>query len=254
FITDEDITLFNDQDDAEMFDVNDLHGEEVFVEKEVADKEVNDAGKVNVASIAITVSATATITSDEITLAQALKSQDKRKAIMIEEPVKPKKKDQVRLDEEVALKLQAEFDEEEQILARESAQKEQEVNHAKVAEEKRNKPPTQAQQRKIMCTYLKNMEGKKLKDLKNKSFDSIQKMFDRAFNRVNTFMDFKIELVEGSSKKVGEELTQESSKKQKVDDNKETAELKELIKNILDEEEVAIYAIPLAVKSLKIID
>nr|GFD10263.1 hypothetical protein [Tanacetum cinerariifolium] len=39
---DEDITLVNDQDDAEMFDVNDLHGEEVFVEKEVADKEVND--------------------------------------------------------------------------------------------------------------------------------------------------------------------------------------------------------------------
>nr|GEU73844.1 hypothetical protein [Tanacetum cinerariifolium] len=39
---DEDITLVNDQDDAEMFDVNDLHGEEVFVKKEVVDKEVND--------------------------------------------------------------------------------------------------------------------------------------------------------------------------------------------------------------------
>ncbi|GKE40076.1 hypothetical protein Tco_1463481 [Tanacetum coccineum] len=47
-----------------------------------------------------------------------------------------------------------------------------------------------------MCTYLKNMEGKKLKDLKNKSFDSIQKMFDRAFKRVNTFVDFKSDLVE----------------------------------------------------------
>nr|GFA42632.1 hypothetical protein [Tanacetum cinerariifolium] len=39
---DEDITLVNDQDDAEMFDVNDLHGEEVFVDQEVDDKEVND--------------------------------------------------------------------------------------------------------------------------------------------------------------------------------------------------------------------
>nr|GEY26357.1 hypothetical protein [Tanacetum cinerariifolium] len=29
-------------DDAKMFDVNELHGEEVFVEKEVANKEVND--------------------------------------------------------------------------------------------------------------------------------------------------------------------------------------------------------------------
>ncbi|GJZ60740.1 retrovirus-related pol polyprotein from transposon TNT 1-94 [Tanacetum coccineum] len=34
-----------------------------------------------------------------------------------------------------------------------------------------------------MCTYLKNMEGYKLKDLKNKEFDSIQEMFGRAFKR-----------------------------------------------------------------------
>ncbi|GJW00256.1 hypothetical protein Tco_1555507 [Tanacetum coccineum] len=62
---------------------------------------------------------------------------------------------------------------------------------AKRVEEKRNKPPTKAQQRQIMCTYLKNMEGYKLKDLKNKQFDSIQEMFDRAFKRVNTFEDFR---------------------------------------------------------------
>ncbi|GJU45201.1 hypothetical protein Tco_1202467 [Tanacetum coccineum] len=192
------------------------------------------------------------------------------------EPEKPmKKKELIRLDEEIASKLQAEFDEEVR-LAREKAEKEQEANvalteewddiqakieadhelaqrlqaqeqeelsdaekatlfvqllekrrkhfAAKRAEEKRNKPPTQAQQRKIMCTYLKNMEGKKPKDLKNKSFDSIQKMFDRAFKR------------------------------QKVDDDKETAELKSLMEVIPDEEEVALDAIPLAVKSPSIVD
>ncbi|GJX91954.1 hypothetical protein Tco_0345280 [Tanacetum coccineum] len=85
----------------------------------------------------------------------------------------------------------------------------------KRAEEKRNKPPTQAQQRKIMCTYLKNMEGKKPKDLKNKSFNSIQKMFDRAFKRVNTFVDFRTNLVEGSSKKARDELEQEIHKEGK---------------------------------------
>ncbi|GKB32131.1 hypothetical protein Tco_0871532 [Tanacetum coccineum] len=73
---------------------------------------------------------------------------------------------------------------------------------AKRAEEKRNKPPTKAQQRKIMCTYLKNMEGYKLKDLKFKEFDSIQEMFDRAFKRVNTFEDFRPELVEGKEKRM----------------------------------------------------
>ncbi|GJX37290.1 hypothetical protein Tco_0250593, partial [Tanacetum coccineum] len=70
-----------------------------------------------------------------------------------------------------------------------------------------------------MCTYLKNMEGYKLKDLKLKEFGSIQEMFDRAFKR------------------------------QKVEDDKETAELKQLMKIIPEEEEVAIDAIPLAVKS-----
>nr|GEX49403.1 uncharacterized mitochondrial protein AtMg00810-like [Tanacetum cinerariifolium] len=244
---DEDITLVNDQDDEQMFYVNDLQGEEVFVQEDVADKEVIAAGEVNVASIATTDSAAATMTIDKVTLAQALmeikSTKPKAKWIVLQEPkpVKPKKKDQVRLDEEVALKLQAEFDEEEQRLARESAQKEEKVNialieewndiqakidkrrkffAAKATEEKRNKPPTEAQQRKIMCTYLKNMEGKKLKDLKNKSFDSIQKMFDKAFKRVNTFKPIRSELVEGSSKRAGEEIEQESSKKPKIDDDK----------------------------------
>nr|GEV35538.1 hypothetical protein [Tanacetum cinerariifolium] len=147
---------------------------------------------------------------------------------MIEEHVKPKKKDQIKLDEEAAKRLQAEFDDEE-ILAREKAQKEQEANIAlietwddiqakidadhqtkhfaiKRAEEKRNKPPTQAQKKKIMCTYLKNMEGYKLKDLKLKEFDIIQEMFDKAFKRVNTFEDIITELVKGKEKRAGEEL------------------------------------------------
>ncbi|GJU34033.1 hypothetical protein Tco_1182387 [Tanacetum coccineum] len=72
-----------------------------------------------------------------------------------------------------------------------------------------------------MCTYLKNMEGYKLKDLKLKEFDSIEEMFDRAFKRVNTFEDFRTELVDGKEKRAGEELVQESTKKQKVDDDKE---------------------------------
>ncbi|GJY49357.1 hypothetical protein Tco_0439313 [Tanacetum coccineum] len=105
-----------------------------------------------------------------------------------------------------------------------------------------------------MCTYLKNIEGKKPKDLKNKSFDSIQKMFDRAFKRVNTFVDFRTNLVEGSSKRAGEELEQESTKKQKVDVDKDIAELQSLMEVIPDEEEVAIDVVPLATKPPTIVD
>ncbi|GKD76793.1 hypothetical protein Tco_1339414 [Tanacetum coccineum] len=105
-----------------------------------------------------------------------------------------------------------------------------------------------------MCTYLKNMEGKKPKDLKNKSFDYMYKMFDKAFKRVNTFVDFRTNLVEGSSKRAGTELEQESIKKQKVDEDKETTKLQSLIKVILDEEEVAINVVPLATKPPTIVD
>ncbi|GJT21995.1 putative ribonuclease H-like domain-containing protein [Tanacetum coccineum] len=322
--------------------IKDVNNEVIVVEEVVevitdvaqvsaADNVVSTAGDATTVSAATTTTVTIT-TVDDITLAQALmeikstkpkekgvviqelgestttissqQSQDKGKGILIE-PVKPmKKKYLIRLDEEAALKLQAEFDEEER-LAREKAKKEKEANialietwddiqakidvdhqlakrlqaqeqeelsieekatlfqqllekrrkhfAAKRAEEKRNKPPTKAQQRKIMCTYLKNMEGYKLKDLKLKEFDSIQEMFDRAFKRVNTFEDFRTELVEGKEKRAGTELIQENAKKQKVEDDKETAELKQLMKIIPDEEEVAIDAIPLAVKSPSIV-
>ncbi|GJZ03352.1 hypothetical protein Tco_0536627 [Tanacetum coccineum] len=59
--------------------------------------------------------------------------------------------------------------------------------------------------------------------------------------------------MEGKETRAGTELIQEITKKQKVEDDKETAELKQLMEIIPDEEEVAIDAIPLAVKSPSIV-
>nr|GEU93616.1 hypothetical protein [Tanacetum cinerariifolium] len=64
----------------------------------------------------------------------------------------------------------------------------------------------------------------------------------------------KAEAMNESSKRAGTQLEQESSKKQKIDDDKETTELKQLVKIILDEEGIAIDAIPLSVKPLSIVD
>nr|GEX37237.1 hypothetical protein [Tanacetum cinerariifolium] len=77
-------------------------------------EEVVDAAQVSTAAI------TVTITTKEITLAQALEAL---------KTSKPKKKDQIRLDEEAAIKLQVVFDEEERT-ARDKAKKEQEANIA----------------------------------------------------------------------------------------------------------------------------
>ncbi|GKE97220.1 hypothetical protein Tco_1582075, partial [Tanacetum coccineum] len=60
------------------------------------------------------------------------------------------------------------------------------------------------------------------------------------------------EVMEGSSKRAGDELEQESIKKQKVDEDKETAELQSLIKVIPNEEEVAIDVV--ATKPPSIVD
>nr|GEV30534.1 retrotransposon protein, putative, unclassified [Tanacetum cinerariifolium] len=206
---DKNITLVNDQDDTKMFNVNYLQGDEVFVDKEVNDKEVSAVtSKPKVKGIVLQYPGESTTTTKVI----YLKSHDKGKAKIIKEPVKPKKIDRVRLDEEAALKLQAEFDEE-QRLAREKFQKELEANIA------------------MFETWMM---------VKQKLMLIIKWLKDY----------FRIELVEGNSKRAGEELTQESVKKQKVDDDKEATDLKQLMKIILDKERIAINAIPLAVKSL----
>nr|GEW37098.1 hypothetical protein [Tanacetum cinerariifolium] len=248
---DEEITLVNVQDDAdkEMFDANVLDRKEVFLQNKkflkiaagdivsTASILVSTASVVTILSAATTTTATIT-TIDDITLAQALEeiksTKPKEKGINIQELGKstPTKSSQ---QSHVKEKRRKQF-------------------AAKRAEEKRNKPPTKAQHRKIMCTYLKNMKGYKLKDLKLKEFDSIKEMFDRAFKRVNTFEDFRTELEKGKEKRARTELIQEIIKKKKVENDKETTKLKQFMEIIPDEEEVAIDAIPLSVKSPKIVD
>nr|GEZ64279.1 hypothetical protein [Tanacetum cinerariifolium] len=57
-----------------------------------------------------------------------------------------------------------------------------------------------------------------------------------------------------AAKRAKEKLEHEITKKQNVDDDNEKAELKQFTETILDKEEVAIDAIPLAVKSSRIVD
>ncbi|GJR20194.1 hypothetical protein Tco_0968721 [Tanacetum coccineum] len=128
---------------------------------------------------------------------------------------------QAKIDADYQLAERLQEEEQEELYVEEKAKLfqqliEQRRKHfaAKSAEEKRNKPPTQAQQRK---SY---------------------KMLDKAYNRVNTFVDFRTDLVEGSLKRAGEELIQEGSKKQKVDDDKETTKLKQCMEIIPNEEEI----------------
>ncbi|GJX33596.1 putative ribonuclease H-like domain-containing protein [Tanacetum coccineum] len=124
---DEDITLENVHD-ADLFGVNNLDGDEVVVESKVTDK----AGeKRNIVEEAVTVTDVITIlvTAAIINNVKGQDSKDKGKEKMIELEMPLKKKDQIKFDEEEALRLQAKFDEEDR-LAREKAQQVEEANIA----------------------------------------------------------------------------------------------------------------------------
>ncbi|GKF28164.1 hypothetical protein Tco_0094506, partial [Tanacetum coccineum] len=135
---DEDITLVNDQDDADMFNVNTLAVSAAIITdveitlaqalaelksaKPKADKVVIQEPKLDT-----------TITTPTTIIPVPKPPQDKSKGIMIKEPVveqvKPiKRLEQMRLDKELAFKLQAE--EEEERIAREKAQQIEEANIA----------------------------------------------------------------------------------------------------------------------------
>ncbi|GJR42290.1 putative reverse transcriptase domain-containing protein [Tanacetum coccineum] len=184
-------------------------------------------------------------------------TKDKGKGIIQEpeKPVKVKGKDQIEYDAGVAQRLQAEIDadvqsverlqakEREQMFVEEQARLLMELIATrkkffatKRAEEQRNKPPTKAEQRKKMCTYMKHMAGYKDKKFKGKSFDAIKQMFDKSYKHVNDFVPMDSESsgkkAESnrkkavSKKRAGEKLSEESVKKQKVEEDDEKAELK----------------------------
>ncbi|GJZ84977.1 hypothetical protein Tco_0650316 [Tanacetum coccineum] len=236
-------------------------------------------------------------------------SKDKEKGIMIEPEVPLKSKYQIALDEQIARDIQAKLDAElieEKKLARKQEEKanialiekeltdeekgklfmelmEKRRKHfaALRAQEKRNRPPTKAQKRTQMSTYLKHMGGYTYKQLKGKSFDEIQKLFEKEMKRVNTFVAIGSEVHESKEKKVegseetakssrkkmlgrkraGKEQQQESSKKQRIEEDKESDEVEEVEEDelkkhlvIKKDEDIAIDAIPLATKLPVIID
>nr|GEW53625.1 hypothetical protein [Tanacetum cinerariifolium] len=213
-------------------------------------------------------------------------AKDKGKRIMVE-PKKPlKKKYQIAFNEEVARNLEAQMKaemEEEERIAKEKdkanivmqkkqaclwklLEKRRKFLARKREIEKRNRPPTKAQQRNLMCTYLKNMDGWKPKSLKKKSFDEIQKLFDSVMKMINTFVDkntkiveerskkTQAEVTEGSSKRARDELEQESAKRQKLEKEDDSIELKRCLEILPENDDDVTKATPLSSKSPTIVD
>nr|GEV91925.1 hypothetical protein [Tanacetum cinerariifolium] len=160
------------------------------------------------------------------------KVQDKEKGIMVKEPLKMKKKDQISFDEQEARRLQPEFDEQDR-LAEEKAQQIEDENLAW------DNVQAMIDADYELAARLQEEEQRELTvEEKSRLF-----AFDKTMSWINLFIPIDSEVVkdkamltqESSSKRAGDELDQERSKKQKVEDDKESEELKRCLEIILDD-------------------
>ncbi|GJR33008.1 hypothetical protein Tco_1109240 [Tanacetum coccineum] len=167
------------------------------------------------------------------------------------EPEKPlKKKDQIALNEELALRLHAEEQaelEKERVAQEEATRaaiikeldsiqamiKTYEKLVARLQAEEQEQFSIKEKSRMFMEMIAErkiffNMGEYKHNQLKGRSYEEIQMLFDKAYKEVNSFVPMDSEAVkssetrtEGSSKRAGDELKSDKSKKQKIDEHVE---------------------------------
>ncbi|GKA84793.1 hypothetical protein Tco_0806447 [Tanacetum coccineum] len=121
---------------------------------------------------------------------------------------------------------------------------------AQRAEQIRNKPPTRAQLKNKMVTYLKHMGNYTHTQLKSKSFEEIQKLYEKEQKWINDFVSLYSEMVKDSGKEDGDSQKQtesskkrpraehdkESVKKQKLKDEAEREELRTCLDIVLGDD------------------
>nr|GEX66727.1 hypothetical protein [Tanacetum cinerariifolium] len=112
------------------------------------------------------------------------KSKDKGKGIMVEEPKPLKKQAQIEQDKAYARELEAELNKNidwDEVIDH-VQRKEKEDNAVKRYQALKRKPQTEAQARKNMMIYLRNIAGFKMDYFKGMTYDDIRLIFKKKFN------------------------------------------------------------------------
>nr|GEV33042.1 copia protein [Tanacetum cinerariifolium] len=150
------------------------------------------------------------------------KSKDKGKGILVEESKPIKKQAHIEQDEAFARELE-------------------------------RKPQTEAQARKNMMIYLRNMVGFKMDYFKGMTFNDIRLIFEKKFNSSVAFLEKTREQMEEEDskalKRTSESQVEKAAKKQKLDE--EVEELKkhlQIVPNNDDDDDVYTKATPFARK------
>nr|GEX03642.1 hypothetical protein [Tanacetum cinerariifolium] len=181
------------------------------------------------------------------------KSKDKGKGIMVEAPKPLKKKQQVKMDEEYARKFHVELNKDIDWDAainhvKQKAKEDPTVQRYQVM---KRKPQTEAQARKNMIMYLKNVAGFRLDYFRGMSYDDIRPIFEVKFNsNMDFLLKTKEQMEEEESRalhSINETPTQKAAKWRKL--NKEVKDLKRNLEIMPDkDDDVYTEATPLARK------
>nr|GEY13301.1 reverse transcriptase domain-containing protein [Tanacetum cinerariifolium] len=168
---------------------------------------------------------------------------------------KSKKQAQIEQDEAYARELEAElnlninWNE----VIEQAKRKEKQDNVVMRYQALKRKPQTEAQARKNMMVYLKNMAGFKMNFFKGMTYNEIRPIFEKHFNSIFVFLEKGEKDLEEEASKVikrkSETSEEKVAKKQKLDE--EVKELKihlQIVSN--DEDDVYTEATPLALKVL----
>nr|GEV20275.1 hypothetical protein [Tanacetum cinerariifolium] len=158
------------------------------------------------------------------------KSKDKGKGIMVEEPKPLKKKQQVEMDEEYARKVHVELnkDIDWDVAIDHVKQKAKEDPAMQRYQVMKKKPQIEAQARKNMIMYLKNVAGFRLDYFKGMSYDDIRLIFEAKFNsNIEFLLKIKEQMEEEESRalqSINEIPAQKAAKRRKL--NEEVKDLK----------------------------
>nr|GEZ20833.1 hypothetical protein [Tanacetum cinerariifolium] len=222
---DEDVTL---KDVAAVADVEKI----AEIEKNAYDDELEPAELKEVVEVVtpaklmteVVTAANATITAVDTlitaaALTAALSAARRRKGVVIRDPEetatpsiiihsKPKSKDKGKRDEVI-----------EQV-----QRKKKEDNAVMKYQALKKKPQTEAQARKNMMIYLRNMAGFKLDYFKGMSYDDIRPIFEKKFNSNMAFLEKTKKQMEEEDnkalKRASESQAEKATKKQKLDEEK----------------------------------
>nr|GFA25766.1 hypothetical protein [Tanacetum cinerariifolium] len=183
------------------------------------------------------------------------KSKDKGKGILVEEPKPLKKKQQVEMDEEYARKLHDELNKyiDWDVAIDHVKQKAKEDLVVQRYQVIKKKPQTEAQARKNMIMYLKNVDGFRLDYFKGMSYGDIRLIFEAKFNsNIEFLLKTKEQMEEEESsalQSINETSTQKATKRRKL--NEEVEDLKRHLEIVPDkDDDVYTKATPLARKVL----